>query len=152
MSRGLGDVYKRQLWDLLRCLLTERDASAEPRFGQVLRRMFDFAQREDLSAALAGEDALTILTRAWSEPWSDAGVPVATLSDASTALALLDHSLRPLAHPPESTEVVHCVANGLAVLPALAARWTHGSALLLTEHGVYLRGRTAAAGRPGAAP
>jgi hypothetical protein len=72
------------LWDLLRCLLTERDASAEPRFGQVLRQLFEFAQREDLSAALAGEDALTILTRAWAEPWSDAGVPVATLSDAST--------------------------------------------------------------------
>ena len=33
------------------------------------------------------------------------------------------------------------MANRLAVLPALAARWTHGSALLLTEHGVYLRER-----------
>jgi polysaccharide biosynthesis protein PelF len=141
LSRSARAEFRPLLWDLLRCLLTERDATAEPRFGQVLRRLFDFAQREDLSAALAGEDALTILTRAWSEPWSDAGVPVATLSDASTALALLDHSLRPLAHPPESTEVVHCVANGLAVLPALAARWTHGSALLLTEHGVYLRER-----------
>lgn len=141
LSRSARAEFRPLLWDLLRCLLTERDASAEPRFGLVLRELFEFAQREDLSAALASEDALTILTRAWSEPWSDAGVPVATLSDASTALALLDHSLRPLAHPPESTEVVHCVANGLAVLPALAARWTHGSALLLTEHGVYLRER-----------
>ena len=40
--------------------------------AQVLRLLFDFAQREDLSAALGSEDALAVLTRAWSEPWSRA--------------------------------------------------------------------------------
>ena len=141
LSRSARSEFRPLLWDLLRCLLAERDPGAEQRFGQVLRLLFDFAQREDLSAALGSEDAFAVLTRAWSEPWSELGTPVTTLSDAGTALALLDHSLRPLAHPPEDTEVVHCVANGLAVLPALAAQWTHGSALLLTEHGVYLRER-----------
>jgi glycosyltransferase involved in cell wall biosynthesis len=38
-------------------------------------------------------------------------------------------------------DVTHCVANGLAVLPALAAKWRHGTPLLLTEHGIYLRER-----------
>jgi glycosyltransferase involved in cell wall biosynthesis len=141
LSRSARAEFRPLLQDLLRCLLAEREPTAERRFGQVLRLLFDFAQRDDLSAALGSEDALTVLTGAWSEPSSRAGTPVTTLSDAGTALALLDHALRPLAHPPADTEVVHCVANGLAVLPALAAQWTHGSALLLTEHGVYLRER-----------
>lgn len=122
--------------DLLDCLLDGR--GVEDRFGDVLRRLFDVAQRADLGAALRSEEALTALTRAWA---GRPGTPAATLHDASTALQLLEHSLRPLAHPPPPADVVHCVANGLAVLPALAARWTHGSALLLTEHGVYLRER-----------
>ena len=141
LSRRARAEFRPLLQELLACLLDERDPGAEPRFGQVLRALFEFAQRDDLSAALSSEDALTVVTQAWAEPGAQAGTPAATLSDAGTALALLDHSLRPLAHPAPSTEVVHCVANGLAVLPALAARWTHGSALLLTEHGVYLRER-----------
>lgn len=141
LSRRARAEFRPLLWDLLRCLLAERDAGAAERFGHVLRQLFEFAQREDLGAALGSEDALTILTRAWSEPWSEAPAPAATLHDASIALSLLEHSLRPLAHPPQPADVVHCVANGLAVLPALTARWTYGSALLLTEHGVYLRER-----------
>ena len=141
LSRAARAEFRPLLWDLLRCLLAPGDAGVEARFGTVLRGLFDFAQRADLAAAMGSEDALTILTRAWSEPGTETGAPAATLCDASTALQLLEHSLRPLAYPPPSTEVVHCVANGLAVLPALAARWTHGSALLLTEHGVYLRER-----------
>ena len=107
LSRSARSEFRPLLWDLLRCLLAERDPGAEQRFGQVLQLLFDFAQREDLSAALGSEDAFAVLTRAWSEPWSELGTPVTTLSDAGTALALLDHSLRPLAHPPEDTEVVH---------------------------------------------
>ncbi len=141
LSRRARAEFRPLLWDLVRCLLAERDATAEERFGQVLRGLFEFAQREDLAAALGSEDALAILTRAWSEPWTEANTPAATLHDASTALQLLEHSLRPLSHPPQPADVVHCVANGLAVLPALTARWTFGSALLLTEHGVYLRER-----------
>jgi len=141
LSRTAREEFRPLLQELVRCLLAERAPGAEARFGQVLRLLFGFAQRADLSAALSSADALDALIGVWSEPWSEAAPPAMTLSDASTALQLLDHSLRPLAHPPESTEVVHCVANGLAVLPALAARWTHGSALLLTEHGVYLRER-----------
>ena len=72
LSRSARSEFRPLLWDLLRCLLAERDPSAEPRFGQVLRLLFDFAQREDLSAALGSEDALAVLTRAWSEPSSRA--------------------------------------------------------------------------------
>lgn len=140
--RRLSDVDRARartlLSELLRCLLDEH--AAGPLFGEVLRELSAFAQRADLRAALGSDDAVTVLTRAWAA-WSPADAPAATVYDAGTALALLEHSLWPLAHPPQPADVVHCVDNGLAVLPALAARWTHGSALLLTEHGNYLRER-----------
>src|SRR5690349_1093584 len=90
LDRAARAEFRPLLWDLLRCLLAERDGTAEARFGQVLRGLFEFAQRADLAAALASEDALAILTRAWSEPWSGAAgaakaAPPATLHDASTA-------------------------------------------------------------------
>jgi glycosyltransferase involved in cell wall biosynthesis len=133
--------FRPLLWELVRCLLIQRVEDAEPRFGDVLRGLFELAQRADLAAAFRSEDALAILTRAWAEVWAGQRRAGPTLLDANTALQLLDHALRPLSGPVPNTEVVHCVANGLAVLPALAANWTHGSAILLTEHGVYLRER-----------
>ena len=42
----------------------------------------------------------------------------------------------------------HAVSNGLAALPALAAKWSSATPLLLTEHGLYLRERLLAH-RPG---
>jgi glycosyltransferase involved in cell wall biosynthesis len=38
-------------------------------------------------------------------------------------------------------DIIHTTANGLCSLPALAAKWTTGAPVLLTEHGVYLRER-----------
>ncbi len=107
----------------------------------MLRGLFEFAQREDLTAALRTEESISILTTSWSEQRSDNAAPRPNLLDASTALQLLEHSLRPLSYRARPADVVHSVANGLAVLPALASKWTHGSAILLTEHGVYLRER-----------
>ena len=31
------------------------------------------------------------------------------------------------------------MSNGLAVLPALAAKWRYGTPMIVTEHGMYLR-------------
>jgi glycosyltransferase involved in cell wall biosynthesis len=141
LSRPARAEFRPLLEDLLRCLLAEQEPDTEERFGQVLWRLHDFAQRADLGAALSGDAAIDLLTSAWAQPWAQTTSSVPTLRDAGTALQLLEHSLRPLAYPAPAADVVHCVANGLAVLPALAARWAHGSAMLLTEHGVYLRER-----------
>ncbi|MCP2165537.1 GT4 family glycosyltransferase PelF [Goodfellowiella coeruleoviolacea] len=74
-------------------------------------------------------------------PGTPHGAKDMTVLDALTVLRLIGHSLRPLNHPPVRADVAHCVANGLAVLPALAAKWAHGTPVLLTEHGIYLRER-----------
>ncbi len=114
-------------------------AAGEQRFAEVLRALFEYAQQEDLSAALRAEDTVRGLLDTWHEV--RAGDLGPTVHDAVTGLRLLEHSLRPLSAPPVRADVSHCVANGLAALPALAAKWAHGTPILLTEHGVYLRER-----------
>jgi glycosyltransferase involved in cell wall biosynthesis len=54
-------------------------------------------------------------------------------------MQLLEHSLRPLSHPPVRADVVHAVTNGLGALPSLAAKWRYGTPMLVTEHGIYMR-------------
>ena len=111
----------------------------QPAFREVLHAMFEFAKRDGLSAGLAGEEAVAVLSDAWRVRGVDSQLPTPTLHDAVTALRLLEHSLRPFAHPPVQADVVHVVTNGLGALPALASKWQFDSPLLVTEHGVALR-------------
>jgi polysaccharide biosynthesis protein PelF len=113
--------------------------ASELRFATALRGLFEYAQEENLTAALRGEDAVRDLLDVWHDVCADDVAP--TVHDAVTGLQLLEHSLRPLSARPVRADVSHCVANGLAALPALTAKWTHGTPILLTEHGVYLRER-----------
>ena len=133
--------HRLPLWILQQLIDTLLDPSAQAQagFGQVLRELFDFAQVGNLSAALASESAVRLLSEAWRERWPAQDRSAPTLHDAVTAMQLLDHALRPLAHPPVQADIGHAVTNGLGVLPALAAKWRYGVPMLVTEHGVYLR-------------
>lgn len=127
--------------DLLDVLLAP-SWQGQLRFGKVLRMLYDYAQHEDLRAALRSHQAVDALADAWrrnATPDSEGSRP--TLHDTLTALQLLESSLSPLSLEPVRADVSHCVANGLAVLPALVAKWTRGTPILLTEHGIYLRER-----------
>lgn len=140
-----GRTARRRFGPLIRsffaALLDPAGTGGDARtgFAQDLRGLFEYAQEEDLSAALRTEDTLHGLLETWHDVRPDGVAP--TVFDAITGLQLLEHSLRPLTAPPVKADVSHCVANGLAVLPALAAKWVHGTPLLLTEHGIYLRER-----------
>ena len=63
---------------------------------------------------------------------------------------LIEHFLRPLQLPAPRTDLVHCTVNGPAMLLGLSAKWEHGTRVLLSEHGVYLRERLMATRRSGA--
>jgi polysaccharide biosynthesis protein PelF len=115
------------------------DPSAQARFADTLRELFEFSLYGNLSAGLASEKAVQYLSEAWRDRRSGAGQSAPTLHDAVTALQLLEHCLRPLSYSPIQADIGHAVTNGLGVLPALAAKWQYGTPLLLTEHGIYLR-------------
>ncbi len=134
--RAFGELFREFLATLTVADLPDKEA----RFTTVLRALFEYGQLADLSASMRDEDAVTAMMDAWREWPDDAGAPP-TVADAVTAVELLEHSLRPLTAPPVLADVSHCVANGLAALPALTANWCHGTPLLLTEHGIYLRER-----------
>ena len=64
-----------------------------------------------------------------------------TVHDASQVLEHLDHLLRPLYAPTPEADLCHASANGLSILMALGAHWSHDTPLVLSEHGIYLRER-----------
>ena len=127
-----------QLGELIEILLAP-PGEAQDRFADVLREIFEFAQQEDLSASLSSEGAVSLLSEAWRDWQLDATEVAPTLHDAVMAMQLLEHSLRPLSHPPVRADVAHAVTNGLGALPALAAKWRYGTPMIVTEHGIYMR-------------
>jgi glycosyltransferase involved in cell wall biosynthesis len=137
--RKMSEGLRIELCRFVSVLLAPPDESQD-RFGEILRTIYEIAKTEDLTASLSGEEAVWILSEFLREHEAAAGTHHApTLQDAVHAMQLLEHGLRPLSHRPPRGDVVHCVTNGLGVLPGLASKWDHGTPLLVTEHGLYLR-------------
>jgi polysaccharide biosynthesis protein PelF len=111
---------------------------AQPRFAEVLRELVTGGYQHTIGASLASDRAIRLLCGRWRDQWACRHA-TATVHDAVTAMMLLDHALRPLSFPAFEADIGHSVTNGLAVLPALVAKWRHGTPIVLTEHGVYLR-------------
>ncbi len=108
-------------------------------FADIMREIFEYAQHDNLGAVLATEDAVAVLSDAWRARWAGSEVPAPTVHDAMASIQILEHSLRPLSHPPVRADIAHAVTNGLGALPALASKWAFETPVLVTEHGVALR-------------
>jgi polysaccharide biosynthesis protein PelF len=118
-----------------------RDPGAAERFETALFELFFQAhQPTDLGQVLRDDAVATALAGFWRR-FHDGIGPALRLSDAMAALDLIEHALRPLSFRPPPADVAHAVSNGLAALVGLTAKWTHGTPLIIAEHGVYLRER-----------
>jgi polysaccharide biosynthesis protein PelF len=133
---------------LCRALIQPEGAGDE--FLAALSELFQYAQERDLETAILANSSVQHLLDVWLEDRRNKRRALVrsrdedikpSLSDALDVSRLLAHLLRPLSHQPVRTDLVHCVSNGLAALVGLAHKWTHGTPLILTEHGVYLRER-----------
>lgn len=126
--------------DLYRPLLrTALDSNAEQGdFTAALRALFDFAQRRDLTAVLQTDAAIASLTEIWGDLHDQQSM---SMLDAVQATELIEHFLRPLSATVVRADLCHTVSNGLPALVALAAKWTYGTPMVMSEHGVYLRER-----------
>lgn len=140
-------------------VLTEPTAEGNDRFDKVIRGLAEYAPHGDLAGGLGSEEAVLLLAESWHDRYrrspKDGRSPVEakrsiadelrnlpvmpTLADAVTAMQLIEHSLRPLSHPPVRADVLHSVSNGMGALPALTAKWRYGTPMIVTEHGIYLR-------------
>jgi polysaccharide biosynthesis protein PelF len=137
-QRTLGPGRLAVVLGSYRSLLVGMLSGDDGLFAIGLRAIFDAAQEGTLVAAMHSDDAVRVLTDVWRthEPKT-----ALTLRDALGATELLQRMLGPLGAPVVEADVLHPVSNGLPVLPALAARWRHGTPYVLSEHGVYLRER-----------
>ncbi|GIF68783.1 lipopolysaccharide glycosyltransferase, putative [Asanoa ishikariensis] len=116
----------------------ERAVRENVRFIAALRGLHEYAASGgDLSAAMMSNRALAMMMDAWHTIQADG----LTLADATQGAWSLEHMLRPLSVPAVEADVVHASMNGLSMLVGLVAKWTHGTPLLLSEHGIYLRER-----------
>ena len=120
-------------------------------FETSLRTLRELARRGSLAGALRSQLAVDVLLDVWSRtpvPGAPADVEM-TLADALAVTDLVEHFLRPLQLPPVQADLVHATANGPGMLVGLTAKWTAGTPVLLSEHGVYLRERLLAVRRDG---
>ncbi|WP_061962089.1 GT4 family glycosyltransferase PelF [Demequina flava] len=113
-------------------------AAPQEDFTTALRSVFTYAQHYDLTAALNSDAAIEALPVIWRQ--FDPEQPM-SMFDAVQATELIEHFLRPLSARVIKADLCHSVSNGLPALLALAAKWTHGTPLVMSEHGVYLRER-----------
>jgi glycosyltransferase involved in cell wall biosynthesis len=147
-----GATFRSAYEMFLDCLLnpldsgTDREVVDRSRFLLALSGLHEYAQSGRLASALISNDALTSMMDAWhsiraNEPSALGPSPGLTLGHAAEAAGLIEHMLRPLSAPPVRADVIHSSMNGLSMLVAMAAKWSHGTPVLLSEHGIYLRER-----------
>jgi len=138
----LGRTVRHRATEAYRMLLGALLADDVDEFGTALWELCALAQTYPVHQVLRGDEAVDRLLRGWRGTPALAGLGVApSVLDASMCLDIIEHWLRPLLRPAPVGDVSHAVTNGLAALVALGAKWIHGTPMLLTEHGVYLRER-----------
>jgi glycosyltransferase involved in cell wall biosynthesis len=116
-------------------------AVARRRFLVGLRGIYEYAAAGgDLETALLSDQALTAMTDAW-RAIRPGEVDALSLHDACDTAWLMAHMLRPLTVEPVAADVVHASMNGLCMLVGMAAKWRHGTPVVMSEHGIYLRER-----------
>ena len=136
-TRGADDTEFLELYRLLLESTLQPDAP-QPEFTRALRSLFAYAQGHNLTPLLQSDDAIDLLREVWAKSHNN---DLLTMLDAVQATELIEHFLRPLMAPVIEADVCHAVSNGLPALLALGAKWTHGTPLVMSEHGVYLRER-----------
>ena len=96
---------------------------------------------------------LVALRDVLDERVAEAGAPpMMDLVEAATLFQTLYWVARTATVPTPDTDVLHVTAAGWAAVPALVHKALHGTPLVLTEHGVYVREAYLAAVRSGASP
>lgn len=127
-----------QLWD---AALGADDAETLGRTTNALLHLVGISDRIGLAHSLATRGSVAPILRAWTRHCVSAGEPPMSVADAVLAASLVDRALAVVDHKLAKVDVIHASSNGPSSLLALAQSWRHGTPILLTEHGVYLRER-----------
>ena len=147
-SRPPGAEFRSAFGTLLAAMLTPVNAGSghvgtnPTAFVFALRRIDEYADSGgDLRSAMTSDTVLQMTVDAWRDRRTAEHAEPMTLADAVGALWLIEHLLRPLSARPPRVDLVHSSMNGLSMLVAMAAKWQHGTPVVMSEHGMYLRER-----------
>ena len=124
------------LWDA--ALAPDQEEAVDQARG-ALRALVELSRDARLASLLAVRGSTSALLSAWSRRCS--GLPPLSVAAAVAAATIVDRTLAAVDAPVPRVDLVHAGGNGAAALVGLAARWRHGTPMVLSEHGVYLRER-----------
>lgn len=127
-----------QLWD---AALGPDEDDPVGRTTNALLQLTGISDRIGLARTLATRGSVAPLLGAWTCHSVSAGEPPMSVADAVLTASIVDRALALVDHRLAKTDIIHASSNGPSSLLALAQSWRHGTPILLTEHGVYLRER-----------
>jgi glycosyltransferase involved in cell wall biosynthesis len=142
--RVAAELALERLWT---AALAPDDDHAVDEAEAALRRLVELSTTTRLGSLLAAAGSTAALLRAWRLQCPD--LPQMTVAQAVTASRLVDRTLAVVDTPLPPVDLVHAAGNGTAALIGLAAHWRHGTPMVLSEHGVYLRERYLALAKEG---
>lgn len=126
------------LWD---AALGPDTADPVDRTAAALVQLVGISDRIGLAHSLAVRGSVAPILAAWTRHSVASGEAPMSVADAVMAAGIVDRALALVDHDLGSVDVVHASSNGPSSLLALAQSWRHGTPVLVTEHGVYLRER-----------
>lgn len=127
-----------RLWD---AALGPDTADPVGRTENALRHLVDISNKVGLAHALATRGSVEPILTAWTRHLVSSGEEPMSVADAVMAASIVDRALALVDRRLSGMDVIHASSNGPSSLIALAQSWRHGTPILLTEHGVYLRER-----------
>lgn len=130
--RTTGDAIEREFVPLLRELLRAVREDDSPAFGRTLVAMEDYFRRFDYNETFKSKPV-------WDAFRASVDSDDASIFDLTECLRWLYHFLIVLNLRVPKTSVTHATAAAFCAIPCITAKVRHGTPMLLTEHGVYLR-------------
>lgn len=124
------------LWD---AALAPDSEEAVEQAREALHTLFRLSVKTRLASLLAAHGSTAALLAAWEDRC--AHLPPMSVAEAVAAATIIDRTLAAVDAPLSRVDLVHAGGNGAAALVGLAALWRHGTPMVLSEHGVYLRER-----------
>lgn len=133
----VGDILAR-LWQAV-LPAGEQDSQLDD-FAACLRELTSWTGWA-LPSILSRAGSTRWILEAWGRHRATRRLPAMALADAAAAAAMIDRVLALADRPFPELDISHVASNGPPSLLALGRRWSRGTPILLTEHGIYLRER-----------
>ena len=127
-----------ELWD---AALGPDSDDPVSRTSNALLQLIGISDRVGLAHSLTARGSVAPILNAWARHSLAPGDAPMSVADAVMAAGIVDRALALVDHHLGDVDVIHASSNGPSSLVALAHSWRHGTPVLLTEHGVYLRER-----------